>query len=748
VRDLFRESQDALKSTIQEYISSNRISAGSADLTHLYATSVTIHAASNYRAENLAMVQYDVVDKDGKPIQGADMLTAALRRDMYNIILRSELTYCFWGANLLQQQRNYSGDPLRFKWINPNLWQRMTNYAQGLYEFRIGRSTETRDLTRLPIEDAIYFHGVDFNDDYDGVSPAEVAFLQAGVEVEIASTQLAMFRNMGIPALLVMPDKGERPPNKEERRYLADLFRVVAQGAANFGKTLIAPGRLEVKQLMMDFDKLTMDVLTDKAERAVLKALGVYAELLSPPDGKSLSGAKVYELRRSWLQTWLKPRAHLYAELFTEQVAQRYNAGWFIAPNFSRVEGLEEDIASRTGTVKQQLSDLLIDLGTATKLLGNKPPQAFLDQKFYLVGGVPVPESALNDYWRFQPGMPGQVENNQLHTQAPTTGALPSGATHPTATGAKVEAEAADAAQKSERVVAFIPDAMFREIKNWQLVTGRKGVDYPFEAKSLPPDTAAYGRLLLATGTEPGLAFSMVREDAAKSYDATARNYRAALYDLMISAMTGKASRQEFGDLGRAEISTAFKAAFMEGLRSGGVNDDPDEAEQEFLSVEAKSERSYWTSLANEMYATVVPLREAAQVGDSEARKTFEQARNAMLGRVDQWVNKGVRRMADSGRLYANLNGMKKWVLGKTEKHCNSCIYADGQVHRARTWKKYGVEPRTSGLTCHGDYCDCDLVDTTDPASGNIRAIPYDRSAKSTEFESEAIAAEFAEVAI
>ncbi|MCZ7543197.1 MAG: 2'-5' RNA ligase family protein [Anaerolineae bacterium] len=204
-------------------------------------------------------------------------------------------------------------------------------------------------------------------------------------------------------------------------------------------------------------------------------------------------------------------------------------------------------------------------------------------------------------------------------------------------------------------------------------------------------------------------------------------------------------SRAAFGDLGRAEISAAFRAAFFAGLRAGGVEvaalDDDEEAE---LKAEVRAERRYWTALANALYREALPRRQyALQVlVNAEARRDpeerarlqqradevygeFRRARDDFLRRIDLWVNKGLKRIFDSARLYAQGNTMKRWVLGRTEQHCITCLAASGQVHRAKSWRAVGILPRTDALVCGGFVCDCELVDAPGArAQGRLDRIP------------------------
>lgn len=316
-----------------------------------------------------------------------------------------------------------------------------------------------------------------------------------------------------------------------------------------------------------------------------------------------------------------------------------------------------------------------------------------------------------------------------------------------------------------------MPDEPFRELKSWAYVSARKGADYPFEARNLPVDTAAFIRLLIATGADGLLSaddlIAAGRTDylahhltGQKSYSETALNYRAALLDLLRRAFDEGSlkrgepaiSRRQFGDLGRAEITAAFWQAFLDGLRETGVNTDElaDDEEAE-LALRIKAERTYFTALANDLYREALPIyrnvldlqrrakergntfeeREALQQQAVEGYRDFIKARERMEQRIDGYVFKGLEQIHTLGRLYGQKNKMQKWVRDPAKKSCRSCIALDGQVHRAREFLKY-VIPQDSRLLCHGDLCGCSLEDTTEKATRNKRLdrVPLRRSAK------------------
>lgn len=51
------------------------------------------------------------------------------------------------------------------------------------------------------------------------------------------------------------------------------------------------------------------------------------------------------------------------------------------------------------------------------------------------------------------------------------------------------------------------------------------------------------------------------------------------------------------------------------------------------------------------------------------------------------------------------------WELGKTERHCSSCLALNGQIHTAAEWRSAGIRPQSPDLRCGGWNCDCRLTE-------------------------------------
>ncbi|MCZ7543195.1 MAG: phage portal protein [Anaerolineae bacterium] len=240
----------ALKSAIQRWVASERAAPTSQNLVDLYATAVTVYAVANFRAENVAQVALRIVGPDDAALPTADPRARLFQRRFYDAMLRTELALFFWGTNLLVKQRNFYGQWVGLRWLNPHLW-RADLAPSGLRGFHVlNAATGFAPVAERYIEpaDAVYMHEVDFDNDFDGVSPAEVAFSFAGVEEEAAQTMLHFFRNRAIPALLLQPAAeagGEQVPDIGARDRLVRFFRRMVQGARNAGRTIIDYKRWE-----------------------------------------------------------------------------------------------------------------------------------------------------------------------------------------------------------------------------------------------------------------------------------------------------------------------------------------------------------------------------------------------------------------------------------------------------------------------------------------------------------------------
>lgn len=686
-------SPQALKAELDRFIATAQPQATSADLTNLYATAPAVYAAANYRANNIAAVKMIVKDNDGNVLPPDHVAVRPFERGYYQFMQRSELANYFWGRNLLYKQRNLLNKPMALRWVNPNLYQLDTTSSEGLRRFRIMRSgynyenvTDERYIER---QDAVYQHGVDFGDDYDGVSEAEVAFLAGGMSVEMSTTVLAFFRNRAIPAAVAQPDKDSKNISEEDKNALVAFLRRTFMGAINAGRTLVSRSRWEWITLQQNFDDLAMPELIKNAREDVFLVSGVPMVLL-------ISGASSYAefegARRSWLQNWLVPRLWWYASAFTEQLVREFG-NYTVEPDLNAIPGLKEDAATRTNVVNAQVQGGYLTLYDAQKANELEPDEAL--EGFYLINGVLYHRNQLNALK--QPATP-----LQLDTLPPTT---------PT------QDAPAQAPQQVDDTVPVLPprpksagyvlsDEVFTELKNWERVTARKGAKHAFECRWVRVDVEERLVARLAEAAEPEAmraAFAYARElSAQKALTSTRLDFEMEFGDILTEARAENIDRRRFSTLIRSVLRKYARSAYRDGLIDGGVIDgrltDEDEAT---LGLFIAEQGQYVTELGEVLF-------KGDGVSDAQADIKSEL-----------WWNKSVYPAYQKGLLSADANGLYEFAGDDGEESCADCKKLKGQVHRYRDWARKNLIPPSASFECEGWQCKHLLVRSSERERGD-----------------------------
>jgi len=854
----------ALKGQIEDLIALQREDASPAQLARVYATCVTAYRAANLRAMVVAQVPYRVVDKRTRQPVDNHPLNALFRDNpgFQDLMERSELAMCFWGHNLIFKQRVLNQRIVALRWINPRIYRARTDFHHGLLGFDLAMTDRDGLPRRIARHDGVYMHKVDFDDDFDGVAPAEVAFDQAGIETEAALTAVWFLRNRAIPGGIVQPKDENETFDTQTRGVLRDMLRQIVKGARNAGKTIVPSHRLEWIQMQQQFDQIGMEPLTDTSREGIAMAFDVPLDLLIP---SAATYAAVFQSDDSWGRYFVKGRCRWYAGQFTEQVAREYDDDVMLEPAFDEV--FDDDEQQQTDLAIAQKDGGLISVYDAQVKVGNEAADDRLKQ-VYVLNGQPLtvdrilelaqsgstwPPAATLGGGLALPNLPSLLPPQPGSDGAGDT-ATPSG-TPPQPAGQPAPADAApsnlsstdglngaqiDAAlqilsdlrtgvisqvvalellialgvepSRAQRMVDetapsgngfqmdgsqaaarghhhyhpdgddapplsgngfqidddpddpdWLPDAVFKELRDCARIVEREGPAYAFAARALTPDVVAYVRLLAATGGAADETLAAARAywrgtadlRAMRAYADVEQAYRAALYDLIRKAFSRQVGRGEFGDLGRAEISAAFNGAFREGLRDTGVAVEKLEgAEAAFVHEQALAERRYWTRLADSVYAELLPLdqqikdrqAEARQITDPSLREQAKAdilqmkrdliaARDAFLKRLDLWAQ-GLRRIYSQGQMSGERNPLLLYTNDPSKENCRSCIAADGQIHRASEWSELGIYPGSGALECVASargvpVCGCGFSVTQEKPRGNLKAIPLFGAARS-----------------
>ena len=162
-----------------------------------------------------------------------------------------------------------------------------------------------------------------------------------------------------------------------------------------------------------------------------------------------------------------------------------------------------------------------------------------------------------------------------------------------------------------------------------------------------------------------------------------------------------------FGIIARDLLRKWGLQAFRDGLEDGGVQPYAEDGAP--LPLDASEQKAYTSWLA-EQSAYVSRL--------SNELNTTEEL-NADY-RASLWGNKSLMSIYQAGLISADKNGMYRWELGKTEKHCKDCSRLSGQVHRLKDYQRRRLLPNSDTLECTGMNCDCNLIKTTERAKGRF----------------------------
>lgn len=205
-------------------------------------------------------------------------------------------------------------------------------------------------------------------------------------------------------------------------------------------------------------------------------------------------------------------------------------------------------------------------------------------------------------------------------------------------------------------------------------------------------------------------AFDLARTQiSTKAIQATQLNFENAFADVLKEAMAGTINRTRWASITRQMIRTYGYRAFTDGLKDGGVDDEPDESEQDAIADMVRAQSEYVTGLG----ATLFKDENAV----SEAMADFKPG---------MWWRKSILPFYSAGVVSANRNAMLQFVGRDGTENCPTCKALKYQIHRAKDWDRKLLWPGrdTEAYDCGGFHCEHTLVKVVGKAQGNwLKAI-------------------------
>jgi phage portal protein BeeE/2'-5' RNA ligase len=384
-----------LEAYLQQLQSLRGISASNHEIADLYATSVFLYATTNFWADAVSGTDF-VVSYKGVRVDPEHPLQKLLATngDMYR---RSEVARMMWGRNLVWKRRNLQGRIYDLRWINPTLYA-VDAGSTGLRGFKVYPGRYAVNATNyIKTQDAIFTHEIDFDDDFDGIAAAEVAFLQAAAETELATTALAWFRNNMFMSGIFQPAEGTSADTKQVNGMIG-LLKSMFQGAVNAGRSLVQNQRWEYIQLQQDFDKVALSSTYETIRQNISIATNVPVEFVTTGQANY---AEIKGKIQLWYQLRLKPVVGRQADAYTMQLASEYGDGYTVEADITPL--MISDPTEQADLVEKKLESMVIDLYGAQQELGVKAPDINL-KGLYRVNGIPVPSENMREIWQYQLG--------------------------------------------------------------------------------------------------------------------------------------------------------------------------------------------------------------------------------------------------------------------------------------------------------------------------------------------------------
>lgn len=390
-------------------------------LAHLRRVSPANYVCSQIRAENVGKLRFQVFDGEKPIAEGHPLhdLFVNAKLDFVDVMKRSEIGLSYFGYNLLYKLRDRDDIPFKLQWVNPTIYDIDKHQKHGIVRWIVRGDTDRRKWSRnldkiIYPHDAVWANEIDLLDDYDGLAPAEVAYITAMIGYEVDTTELATFRNGAVPPLLFMPAieqyKGARVAENAIRKLMTELRRRI-QGSQNAGSNFGVMERYDVKELRSAFKDLQLSHLDEKVWITTAGIYRIPPSMVVPH--LISSGLSRKEDERNWAESWLIPRGEWYASHFTEQFAKDYKSTIRIELDRESVPFLSEDENQKLETIQLKSRTGGITYATMQEEMGVEPIQEMKNHIWYEgVGWVDKKDAP--DIWRYVLGVAPSATNTDI----------------------------------------------------------------------------------------------------------------------------------------------------------------------------------------------------------------------------------------------------------------------------------------------------------------------------------------------
>ncbi len=521
-------------------------------------------------------------------------------------------------------------------------------------------------------------------DDARGLSPLAAALNSVNIDRKIMLFTNSHLANNARPGLIFTPKEGRL--SQADVDMIQSTLKEDVKGAENAGNPLLMPTAFDVT--VAEPPKMDdLNSLTDEHKRRICSAIGVPVALVDYTD---MAFQLSPEQNKTFYELTVIPNAEKVARVINTQILTFFDRSRQneFKINVDAIRAGLADPRVRTEIAGLRLSAGAITLNEYREEL-DLEPTVDGDVRYVPMGVQIVKAGMLGQ----EPALPAPAQPSPLlgagngnvePAQPPTAQAVDV----PLVKAIEISAEAA------------------KELKDWRVIVGRKGIEFPFVPLHLPAVVSAYIRLALDDSEDVADVFKAAREladgIAAKAFINTRAAFIRDVKQIIGDAQSSSVSRQKFGGSMRSIIRRAGLIAMRDGMNE--VSYDP-----ESFSPDELSAFRAWQEEASLRVSNLGA--EIFKQGISEAEVTI---------RAEMWANITLESARQLGILLGKPNQLMEWQRGPTSDSCEDCIRLEFQVHTMKEWIDSGWTPTSRRTACGSYNCLCSLVPTDKPKKGNF----------------------------
>lgn len=668
--------------------SARDFSANEDGYARAYLTCVWAYRAINVFVQKVAEVlrRGQVVDKqtareipDHALMQAFDLAFRFYQQDIFEYWLLSKQIYGEAYVELVNAfpfNAQSIGVPRALRVLNA-LGVEPVIQRGAIVQYRYNGDDEATTFTPYEIAFDRYTNPLD---DVRGYSPLAAALDSVNVDRTIVLFTRSHLKNNARPGLIFTPKEGRL--SQADVDMIQSTLSEDVKGAANAGNPLLMPTAFDVTVAQppaMD----DLNALTDEHKRRICSAIGVPIALVDYTD---MAFQLSPEQNKTFYELTVIPAAEKVVRVINTQVLPFFDSSRKTEFKIN-VDGIRAGLADPK--TRTEIANLRLQAGgiTLNEYREQLDMAAVTDGDVrYVPMGVQIVKA----------GMLGQTPAPLPQTPpAPLLGA-----------GNGSVADAQPPAVNAVPMKAEASAEIVKELKDWRLVVGRKGIEFPFVPLHLPAVVSAYVRLALDDGEDVTDVFKAAREladgIAAKAFINTRAAFIRDIKQIIGDAQASAVSRAKFGGAMRSIIRKAGLIALRDGMNE--VQYDP-----ESLSVEELSAFRSWQEEAS--------LR-VTNLGAEIFKQGISEAEVAI--RAEMWANITLESARQLGILLGKPNQLMEWQRGPTSDSCEDCIRLEFQVHTMKEWVDSGWTPTSRKTACGSYNCLCSLVPTDKPKRGEF----------------------------